>query len=227
MKVYRQFIARLAPHAGMAVLIFAIFSIVLYGLFYLLFEYFDRPWLAALAFTGLAVLFAMAALGWFLKHDLVAALKDADKKVKTERIPAANFHETLLGVISLKLSHFALTYFLVAECFLFSCYAWAAVYPDTFTRNVSFVDINYFVLDLTLKGAVFDFMEHFDKSVSHLTVSPEARGFFMYAFYFRLFVSLVVVGSVVRAVSLFKLAFAFPENKTLLAKLARNLSPKP
>ena len=49
-----------------------------------------------------------------------------------------------------------------------------------------------FTLDLVLRGGFFDFMQHFDVSLSHIQMNRNARGFVWYAFIFRMFYGLTM-----------------------------------
>lgn len=56
-----------------------------------------------------------------------------------------------------------------------------------------------FALDLVLRGGFFDFMQHFDLSVSHYGMNRTMRYFVWYAFVFRMFYAL----------TMFKILFSF------------------
>jgi hypothetical protein len=55
--------------------------------------------------------------------------------------------------------------------------------------SVSPISIIFYQLDLMLPGALFDFMEHTDRSISPITVNQNARAFVYYTLMFRMFVA--------------------------------------
>ena len=52
--------------------------------------------------------------------------------------------------------------------------------------------MSMFTLDLVLRGGFFDFMQHFDMTLSHITMNREVRGFVWYSFLFRMFYGLTM-----------------------------------
>lgn len=50
-----------------------------------------------------------------------------------------------------------------------------------------------FGLDLVLRGGFFDFMQHFDLTVSQVWMNRKAWGFVLYAFVFRMFFALTLL----------------------------------
>jgi hypothetical protein len=50
-----------------------------------------------------------------------------------------------------------------------------------------------FAFDLVLRGGLFDFMQHFDLSISHVGMNRKAWGFVWYAFIFRMFYGLTLL----------------------------------
>lgn len=61
------------------------------------------------------------------------------------------------------------------------------------------ISVALFTLDLTLRGGFFDFIQHFDVSLSHLHMNRKIRWFVWYAFVFRMFYGF----------TMFKIAFSF------------------
>jgi hypothetical protein len=53
-------------------------------------------------------------------------------------------------------------------------------------------------VDLMLKGALFDFMEHTQRSVSPVTINRGATAFVYYTLLFRMFAAVYVISSVFR-----------------------------
>lgn len=54
------------------------------------------------------------------------------------------------------------------------------------------IAVSMFTLDLVLRGGFFDFMQHFDMTLSHITMNREVRGFVWYSFLFRMFYGLTM-----------------------------------
>lgn len=50
-----------------------------------------------------------------------------------------------------------------------------------------------FALDLVLRGAFFDYMQHFDLKVTHLLMNRKMRWFVWYAFVFRMYYGLILI----------------------------------
>ena len=65
--------------------------------------------------------------------------------------------------------------------------------------NASPIAVSLFTLDLVVRGGFFDFMQHFDVSLSHLHMNREMRWFVWYAFVYRMFYGL----------TMFKILFSF------------------
>ena len=61
------------------------------------------------------------------------------------------------------------------------------------------IAVSLYTLDLVLRGGFFDFMQHFDMTLSHIQMNRSARGFVWYAFIFRMFYGL----------TMFKILFSF------------------
>ena len=61
-----------------------------------------------------------------------------------------------------------------------------------FTENghvvkASPIAVSLFTFDLVLRGGFFDFMQHFDMTLSHVYMNRQQRAFVWYAFAFRMF----------------------------------------
>jgi hypothetical protein len=52
---------------------------------------------------------------------------------------------------------------------------------------------SFFTIDLMLRGALFDFMQHFDMRATHLYMNRQSTWFVWYAFVFRMFYGLTLV----------------------------------
>lgn len=55
------------------------------------------------------------------------------------------------------------------------------------------IAVAMFALDLVLRGAFFDFMQHFDMSLSHVSMYRPNRRFVWYAFLFRMYFGLTML----------------------------------
>jgi hypothetical protein len=90
---------------------------------------------------------------------------------------------------------------LSAVCFYLSIFGWSRVAPAVFTlgdHNAGSVLL--YQLDLMLRGALFDFMEHTQRSISPIRINPNATAFVYYTLLFRTFVSVYVISSGVRVI---------------------------
>src|SRR5262245_10770131 len=61
------------------------------------------------------------------------------------------------------------------------------------------IAVSMYALDLVLRGGFFDFMQHFDVTLSHVQMNRQMRWFVWYAFIFRMFYGL----------TMFKILFSF------------------
>lgn len=61
------------------------------------------------------------------------------------------------------------------------------------------IGVSLFTLDLVLRGGFFDFMQHFDMTLSHVGMNRKMRWFVWYSFVFRMFYGL----------TMFKILFSF------------------
>lgn len=61
------------------------------------------------------------------------------------------------------------------------------------------IAVALFSMDLVLRGGFFDFMQHFDMTLSHVGMNRQSRSFVWYCFLFRMFYGL----------TMFKILFSF------------------
>jgi len=88
---------------------------------------------------------------------------------------------------------------LTALCFYLSILAWSRVAGSVFNQgDVSTWSIALYQLDLMLRGALFDFMEHTQRSISPIRINQNATAFVYYTLLFRMFVAIYVVSSLFR-----------------------------
>ena len=92
---------------------------------------------------------------------------------------------------------FALTVF----CFYFSILGWSRVNGSVFNQpDVSAVSVLFYQLDLMLRGGLFDFMEHTQRSISPIRINQSATAFVYYTLLFRMFVAVYVLSSFFRVI---------------------------
>jgi len=85
---------------------------------------------------------------------------------------------------------------LAAFCFYLSILGWSRVAPTVFAHaDASAGGVLLYQLDLMLRGALFDFMEHTQRSISTIRINPSATAFVYYTLLFRMFVSVYVISS--------------------------------
>lgn len=88
---------------------------------------------------------------------------------------------------------------LTAFCFFISILAWSRLSDSIFTQGgVSGGSVALYQIDLMMRGALFDFMEHTQRSVSPVTINRGATAFVYYTLLFRMFVAVYVISSVFR-----------------------------
>ena len=88
---------------------------------------------------------------------------------------------------------------LTAMCFFISILAWSRLSDNIFAQgHVSATAVLFYQIDLMLRGALFDFMEHTQRSVSPITINRSATAFVYYTLLFRMFVAIYVISSVFR-----------------------------
>jgi hypothetical protein len=97
------------------------------------------------------------------------------------------------------LSQLGALFVLTAACFYISILAWSRVSGSVFSQAaVSPISVALYQLDLMLRGALFDFMEHTHRSISPITVNQNATAFLYYMLMFRMFVAIYVMSSLFR-----------------------------
>jgi hypothetical protein len=64
--------------------------------------------------------------------------------------------------------------------------------------DASSASIALYQLDLMLRGALFDFMEHTQRSISPIRINQNATAFVYYTLLFRMFVAVYVVSALFR-----------------------------
>src|SRR5262245_319573 len=88
---------------------------------------------------------------------------------------------------------------LTALCFFISILAWSRLSDHIFTQGgVSAGGVALYQIDLILRGALFDFMEHTQRSISPITINRNVTSFVYYTLLFRMFVAVYVISSVFR-----------------------------
>jgi hypothetical protein len=88
---------------------------------------------------------------------------------------------------------------LTAVCFFTSILAWSHLSDTIFTQGrVSAASVLLYQIDLTLRGALFDFLEHTQRSVSPITINRGATAFVYYTLMFRMFTAVYVMSSLFR-----------------------------
>jgi hypothetical protein len=99
------------------------------------------------------------------------------------------------------LSQLSALFVLAALCFYLSILGWSRVSASVFTQPiVSPTSIKLYQVDLMLRGALFDFMEHTRRSVSPITINQSATAFVYYTLAFRMFVAAYFVSSLFKVV---------------------------
>ncbi len=98
------------------------------------------------------------------------------------------------------LSQLGTLFVLTAICFYISILAWSRVSEPVFFSQsaVSPLSVALYQLDLMLRGALFDFMEHMRQSISPVAVNRNATAFLYYTLLFRMFVAIYVMSSLFR-----------------------------
>ena len=97
------------------------------------------------------------------------------------------------------LSQLGALFALTAVCFYISILAWSRVNGSIFgAASVSPASVLMYQLDLMLRGALFDFMEHTHRSVSPIALNQNATAFVYYTLVFRMFVAVYFISSVFR-----------------------------
>ena len=95
------------------------------------------------------------------------------------------------------LSQLGALFALTAVCFYISILAWSRVNGSIFAEtSVSPASVLLYQLDLMLRGALFDFMEHTHRSVSPIVINQNGTAFVYYTLLFRMFVAVYVISSV-------------------------------
>jgi hypothetical protein len=97
------------------------------------------------------------------------------------------------------LAQLSALFVLAALCFYFSILGWSRVGASVFTQpTVSATSILLYQIDLMLRGALFDFMEHTHRSVSPISLNQRATAFVYYTLVFRMFVAAYFISSLFR-----------------------------
>lgn len=153
-------------------------------------EHIDKPrrdLLAPLA-EYVATAIPLGSLSASVLSRLIFRYVASDVKVRLYRRLVVRFLQQL-GAL------FALT----AVCFFISILAWSRLSDTVFTQGqVSATSVFLYQVDLMLRGALFDFMEHTQRSVSPVTIDRGATAFVYYTLLFRMFVAVYVISSVFR-----------------------------
>ena len=97
------------------------------------------------------------------------------------------------------LAQLSTIFVLAALCFYFSVLGWSRASASAFTQPaVSATSVLLYQLDLMLRGALFDFMEHTHRSISPISINQRATAFVYYTLTFRMFVAAYFISSLFR-----------------------------
>jgi hypothetical protein len=96
------------------------------------------------------------------------------------------------------LSQLGALFALTSLCFYLSILGWSRASSSVFNQHASSMSVMLYQLDLMLRGALFDFMEHTHRSVSPITINQSATAFVYYTLLFRMFVAIYVISSLFR-----------------------------
>jgi len=97
------------------------------------------------------------------------------------------------------LSQIGALFALTALCFYLSILGWSRTGGSVFNQpDVSSMSVMLYQLDLMLRGALFDFMEHTQRSISPIRINQSATAFVYYTLLFRMFVAVYVISSLFR-----------------------------
>jgi hypothetical protein len=97
------------------------------------------------------------------------------------------------------LAQLSALFVLAAFCFYLSILGWSRVATSVFNQpDVHATSIMLYQLDLMLRGALFDFMEHTHRSISPVTIDQRATAFVYYTLLFRMFVAVYLISSLFR-----------------------------
>jgi hypothetical protein len=92
-------------------------------------------------------------------------------------------------------------FLLTALCFFISILGWSRASGSVFDQAaVAPASVALYQLDLMLRGALFDFMEHTQRSISPIRINHDATAFVYYTLLFRMFVAIYVFSSLFRVV---------------------------
>jgi hypothetical protein len=99
------------------------------------------------------------------------------------------------------LSQLGALFALTALCFYVSILGWSRVSGSVFNQpNASAIGVMLYQFDLMLRGALFDFMEHTQRSISPIRINQGATAFVYYTLLFRMFVAVYVISSLFRVI---------------------------
>ncbi|NJO23815.1 MAG: hypothetical protein HC868_13915 [Sphingomonadales bacterium] len=97
------------------------------------------------------------------------------------------------------LSQLGALFALAAVCFYVSLLSWSRVDPGVFHPPApSPAAVLFYEIDLILRGALFDFMEHTHRSISPIAIDQGRTAFVYYTLMFRMFVAIYVISSLFR-----------------------------
>lgn len=176
----------------------------------------------------------------FPQPDIAAAIEHIDKPRRDLLAPLADYVATRLGNLSGSilarvifryiapevklqlyrrlivrfLQQLGALFALTAVCFFVSILAWSRLTDHVFSQGaVSAGSVFLYQLDLMLRGALFDVMEHTQRSISPITINRSATAFVYYTLLFRMFVAVYVISS------MFKVGrFVFRRGRALLRR---------
>lgn len=149
------------------------------------------------------------------RRDLLAPLTElVARKLPIGGVPAALVSRVLFRYLAPEvkvclyrrlilrfLSQLSALFVLAALCFYLSILGWSRVSASVFIQPiVSSASVMLYQVDLMLRGALFDFMEHTHRSVSPIRINQKATAFVYYTLAFRMFVAAYFISSLFKVV---------------------------
>jgi hypothetical protein len=148
------------------------------------------------------------------RHDLLAPLsKVVSRFLPLRSFPAAIVSRVIFRYIAPEikvrlyrrlilrfLAQLGALFAVTALCFFITILAWSRVSGFVFNQAPSPASVFLYQIDLMLRGALFDFMEHTHRSISPITINQDATAFVYYTLMFRMFVAVYVMNSFFRVV---------------------------
>ncbi|MCC7251504.1 hypothetical protein [Hyphomicrobium sp.] len=212
-----KFFKLVGENSGAAIGLTMVIGIVVV-VFFVINMFVGSPGVGALFFALLFLFCALLSFAALITFDLMNQIGIASRKIQKDGRPESELYATIRAGLAEDMAVVLILFCFAVLGFYGSTYNWSQVNGSIFTTTASAGDVGLFTFDILLKGALFDIIEHYHGSVSPIALNYSSYGYCFYSLIFRLYVSLIFIGSAIKILVLLGEIDAIRRSKDELTK---------